>query len=177
MAAPLGEKDPLTPRLAPPVSSSSADGLAAWDGAAAWEVTLIRRRGPRQRPRVVGCLHFGARDATTARRIAEDGLARRAVGDGCWALGPLRPLAPAVPGTHPYEVIFALWHEEEDGFVRDDVFAVTVWATDGRSARRLATTEAQGSAGYRGAWRIREARRADDPRPPEHARPATGAAR
>lgn len=124
-----------------------------------WEVTLLRRLTPRQRPRVAGRLRFDAGDAEEARRIAEDGLARRAGGDPCWALGPLRPLRRAIPGTHAYRVTFAVWRESPTGFEREDVLAITLWATDAGSARRLAIPEAQADPAHQGAWRVREVSR------------------
>lgn len=134
-------------------------GSAREDAARAWEVTLLRRLAPRHRPVVAGRLRFDADDAETARRIAEDGLARRAAGDPCWALGPLRPLTRFIPGTRPYRVTFAMWRDSPRGFERVDVLIITLWATDAGSARRLAMTEAQVSPAYEGAWRVREARR------------------
>jgi len=136
----------------------------------AWEVTLLRRATPRHQPLVAGRLLFDADDAATARRIAEDGLASRADGDHHWALGPLRPLTRSTPGTYPYRVTFAMWHERVDGFVRQDVLVTTLWATDAQSARRLATTEAQASPAHEGAWRVREVRRVGHP---SHPSPST----
>lgn len=128
-----------------------------------WEVTLLRRPTPRQRPRVAGRLRFDAADADSARRIALEGLRSRGGGDPCWTLGPLRPLERAMPGTHPYRVTFSVWREADDGFERVDVWATTLWATDATSARRLAKTEAQAHPDHRGAWRVREVRRTDVP--------------
>lgn len=124
-----------------------------------WEVTLLRRLTPRHRPLVAGRLRFEAEDADAARAIAADGLAARAEGDPHWALGPLRPLDRAIPGTRPYRVTFAMWRESARGFAREDVLVITLWATDGQSARRLALTEAQASPDHVGAWRVREVRR------------------
>lgn len=134
----------------------------------AWEVTLLRGLTPRHRPLVAGRLRFDAEDAETARRIAEDGLARRSDGDPCWALGPLRPLTRSIPGTRPYRVTFAMWRESPRGFEREDVLIITLWATDGRSARRLAMTEAQASPAHEGAWRVREVRRVGNPDEPSN---------
>ncbi len=128
-----------------------------------WEVTLIRRASPRQRPRVVGCLRFDADDAAAAHKIADDGLAARSDGDPHWALGPLRPLGPSMPGTHPFRVTFTMWRDGENGFVCEDVLSLTQWATDSGSARRLAITEAQGDPLYQGSWRVGEVCRLDDP--------------
>ena len=129
-----------------------------------WEVILICRASPRRRPRVVGRLRFEAADAAAAYRIAGDGSAARSDGDPQWALGPLRPLGPSMPGTHPYRITFTMWSDGENGFVCQDVLSLTLWATDCPSARRLAITEAQGNASYQGSGRVGEVRRLDDAR-------------
>lgn len=144
---------------APAPSATPVDSHEGRGAPRSWEVTLLRRATARHRPRVAGRLRFEADDADAARAIAADGLARRAEGDPDWALGPLRPLVRAIPGTRPYRVTFAVWRESARGFVREDVLVITLWATDGQSARRLALTEAQASPDYEGAWRVREVRR------------------
>ncbi len=146
----------MSTHVASAESTGAIDEVAVGEDSRPWEVVLYHREGPRSGPRVAGCLHFDAANAAAARRIAEEGLARRADGDPYWALGPLRPLCPSMPGTLPYRVTFAMWRDRGDGFTREDVFVTTQWATDARCARCFAIRQAQADPTYQGAWRVRE---------------------
>ena len=42
----------------------------------------------------------------------------------------LRPLTPMAPGTHRYRATFARWEDDDDRFVRVDVYHCDVWAAD-----------------------------------------------
>ena len=126
---------------------------------APWEVTFLHRPDPGRAPRIAGRMRIEAPSAVRAREAATAGMARRAGEAAGWSLGLLCPLAPGLPGTFLYRVVFAEWVEEEAEYRRDDVHAAEVWATDGESARRIARQEVEVLPVYRGAWRIRQVRR------------------
>lgn len=123
--------------------------------APSWEVTLLRRPPGRGRARVAGLVVVQAADLAGAQQAAQEALAARSQGEPRWSLGVLKPLTPMAPGTHRYEVSFAVWESEADRFVRRDVHLIEVWAADGTSARRMAQQEVQALPDYRPAWRIR----------------------
>ncbi|MFN8124151.1 MAG: hypothetical protein U0237_17210 [Thermoleophilia bacterium] len=125
----------------------------------AWEATVLVRDRPRRAPRVARTLRFPAVSAEQARAAAAHEIACLRDEGGVLSLGSLRPLVPGLPGAHRYEVVFAEWVEDQDGYRRRDVLTVRVWATDAVSARSFATQEAECEPAYRGAWRVRHARR------------------
>lgn len=122
-------------------------------------MTLLRRPPGARRPRVAARVVLEAPDLAEARRAAEAALEARRSDESRWSLGMLRPLTPMAPGTHRYRAVFALWEATEDRFVRRDVHALSVWAADAQSARRLAQQEIQQVEGYEPAWRIRQVAR------------------
>lgn len=128
-------------------------------GGHAWEAVVLVRDRPRRPPRVARTLQLNATTADQARAEATRRLSGIRGVAGVMSVGALRPLLPGLPGTHRYEVVFAEWVDDGDAYRRDDVLTVRVWATDGASARSQAVQEAERNPRYRGAWRIRGARR------------------
>ena len=102
-----------------------------------------------------------APDLQEARRAAEAALDERSGDEARWSLGMLRPLTPMAPGTHRYRATFARWEDDDDRFVRVDVYHCDVWAADAQSARRLAQQEIRKVSGYEPSWRIRQVARSD----------------
>lgn len=102
-----------------------------------------------------------APDLQEARRAAEAALDERSGDEARWSLGMLRPLTPMAPGTHRYRATFARWEDDDDRFVRVDVYHCDVWAADAQSARRLAQQEIRKVSGYEPSWRIRQVARND----------------
>lgn len=128
-----------------------------------WEATLLRRAGDARRPKVAGRLIIHAADLAAAQRAVDAEIDARSSAESQWSLRLLRPLTPDAPGTHRYEVVFAIWATVEDGVMRNDVHRLDVWAPDAATARRIAQTDVQSLERYRPAWRVRSVRRADEP--------------
>ena len=124
-------------------------------------MTLLRRPPGARRPRVAARVVLEAPDLQEARRAAEAALDERSGDEARWSLGMLRPLTPMAPGTHRYRATFARWEDDDDRFVRVDVYHCDVWAADAQSARRLAQQEIRKVAGYEPSWRIRQVARVD----------------
>ena len=97
-----------------------------------------------------------APDLKEARRAAEAALDERSGDEARWTLGRLRPLTPMAPGTHRSRATFARWEDDDDRFVRVDVYHCDGWAADAQSARRLAPQEIRKVRDYEPAWRITE---------------------
>ena len=146
--APAAQHDPDRGGLTPPAAPS-------------WEVTLLRRPPGARRPRVAARVVLEAPDLQEARRAAEAALDERSGDEARWSLGMLRPLTPMAPGTHRYRATFARWEDDDDRFVRVDVYHCDVWAADAQSARRLAQQEIRKVRGYEPSWRIRQVARID----------------
>jgi hypothetical protein len=121
--------------------------------------------GSPRRPRVSGRLRLEAPDAQRALRTARRRARAHAGTTAGWWLGPLRALTPAAPGTRRYRVSFAAWRERADGYAREPVHEIEVWATDAAGARRLAEREARTLPAYDPAWRVIRVARDPDPVP------------
>lgn len=126
-------------------------------------MTLLRRPGGTQRPRVAARIILEAPDLAGARAAAEAALEARSGGEGRWSLGVLRPLTPRAPGTHRYRAVFSTWQDTDDRFVRRDMHTLEIWAADAQSARRMAQQEIRQVADYEPSWRIRKVVRTEDP--------------